>query len=95
MIGREEPDYIYFIQGITTGRIKIGISKDPKKRLDRMQLSEQAVLLSAFRGSRITEQQLHIQFKKHRVHGEWFEPADEILQFIEKFDSEIDIFTDI
>ena len=92
---RNKTDYVYFIQDISTERIKIGVSNNPVYRMQRMQLSEQTVLLLAIKGSYALEELLHKKFKKHRIHGEWFEPAEEILYFINQHDSDIEIWTDI
>lgn len=92
---RDQQEYVYFIQGITTGRIKIGVSKDPKKRMQQMQLSEQTVLLCAVKGSYTLEDTLHNMFKEYRVHGEWFDPSERIMDFINMLDSDIEIFTDV
>jgi hypothetical protein len=78
--------YVYFIQGETTKRIKIGIAWNPKQRIIELQAGspDRLSLLLTLRtvNSADDERHLHHQFKDFRLHGEWFEAAPEILQFV-------------
>jgi hypothetical protein len=71
---------IYFIQDTTTGYIKIGYSKDPKKRLEKLEAStpHDLVLLGAIQGGLEHEAKLHKRFTQHGLKREWFK--GEILQ---------------
>ena len=75
---------IYFIKNIVTGNIKIGFSENPRKRLRDLQTgsAEKLVLIKTIEGNQELEQQLHENFSHCRLDGEWFSPADEILEFI-------------
>lgn len=75
---------IYFIKNISNGQIKIGFADRPNKRLADLQTgsTEKLVLIKAIEGDRAMEAELHKQFALHRLQGEWFTPADEIVQFI-------------
>ncbi len=79
----KKPKQIYFIQGQETKRIKIGISVDPKARLSGLSASEPLTLLKAIPGNAKEEKELHKRFEPFRIHGEWFEPDEELIRFIE------------
>ena len=90
---KDKETYIYFFQSVDTGRIKIGLSKDPKKRMKQLQTSERLFLLHAIKGTRWLESNLHDRFAHLRIHGEWFEPAQELFDYIEQLQgSEIEIY---
>jgi hypothetical protein len=76
---------IYFIKD-ERGPIKIGISCDINKRITGMQTSNpyKLELLLYIQDCKYTEKQLHLMFNKYRIRGEWFEPAPELLEFIDK-----------
>ena len=77
---------IYFIQA-ENGLIKIGYSRDIKKRLQNLRQSspERLYLMKAVPGNRKAEQKIHWKFWKLRSHGEWFYPDRELLEFIVKY----------
>ena len=79
---KDNTEYIYFAQGQETKRIKIGRSRQPEKRIASLQLSEEATTILKMKGNHNTEQKLHEQFKHARLHGEWFSPTDDLIQFI-------------
>jgi|ERR1043166_932612 hypothetical protein len=75
---------VYFLQAQTGGPIKIGWSSDIKQRLDALQPGCPYPLnvLLCVRGSFADEQLLHQKFARFRLHGEWFEAAEEVLKYI-------------
>jgi hypothetical protein len=75
---------VYFIQQGDTGPIKIGTSRDVKKRLSALQASSPVPLrlLRTIHGERSREQNLHGQFKHLRMTGEWFRPEPDLLDYI-------------
>ena len=77
--------YIYFIQQGLDGQIKIGYSQDPKDRLKTLQTSNprELRLLLTLQGNEDYERKLHKQFERHKLKGEWFEPHEDVLIFIE------------
>ena len=77
--------YVYFIQEGTTGKIKIGYSSNPHERLKSHQTSNSSTLriLGIIEGNIESEQLIHKRFEKFKVTGEWFEPVDSLLTFIE------------
>ena len=78
--------YIYFIEEGLDGKIKIGYSTNPSERLKTLQTSNPRTLrlLITIEGNEQDEKILHTKFSKYRLQGEWFEPNEEILIFIEE-----------
>lgn len=76
---------VYLIQA-GDGPIKIGFSEKPEYRLIKMQADCPAPLriIGLVEGGRDREAELHAKFAVHRQNGEWFAPAQEILDFCEK-----------
>lgn len=66
-------------------RVKIGIAKDPSKRLASLQIGspERLDLIATFPGSRKTEARLHERFKRYRLAGEWFRVHGHLRRFVE------------
>lgn len=65
---------IYFAQDTTSKAIKIGYSKDPKKRRSGLQTASPnpLELLGVVHGGLEHERAYHKKFKEERIHGEWF-----------------------
>lgn len=76
---------VYFIQASKTGHIKIGYSRSPQQRLAALQIAnpEGLELLGSIHGDERLEAILHAEFADARVSGEWFEPTDSLLAFIQ------------
>lgn len=76
---------VYFIQGEDGGPIKIGFTRYLPGRLADLQASSPARLrvVAASEGGRDVEGVLHDRFAKHRLHGEWFAPYEELVAFVE------------
>lgn len=77
---------MYFIQGENGGPIKIGVTDNIDKRLKQMQTGnpEKLILLHLTYGGRNLEEELHLKFSQYLYRGEWFNPAKEILEYIEE-----------
>jgi len=77
---------IYFIQDVSVLNIKIGhtAASDASRRLSELQTGSPSglVLLATTAGGPERERQLHAQFAAARVHGEWFRPVPDLIQFI-------------
>lgn len=73
----------YFVEA--AGLIKIGYSRNVFLRMIDLQIGCPVVmrLLHVVDGGPETEVALHLKFAAYRRHGEWFEPASEIMDFIE------------
>lgn len=78
--------WIYFMQerGNVAAPVKIGISRDVERRRNELQRAERVILscLASFEGTIKDEQAMHARFAAHRLHGEWFSPAPELLSHI-------------
>ena len=71
---------LYLIENTTNSQIKIGISKNPKRRLKNLQTGngDRLKLIAQFDvpNDRHFEKRLHRAFWQFRKHGEWFEFAN-------------------
>lgn len=76
--------FVYFIQAGNGGDIKIGFSVSPGRRLAALQTGSamHLSLLGVVAGPQSFELAVHTKFRAHRVKGEWFRPAPDILAFI-------------
>jgi hypothetical protein len=79
---------IYFMQDTLTKAIKIGYSKNPKKRRSGLQTAtpNQLVLLGEIHGGLEHETAYHERFADFRIHGEWFKGdiLPDVLEIIAK-----------
>lgn len=75
---------MYFIQGVDGGPIKIGVSLDPEERLRSLQTASPVRLriIGLVRGGPSVEGAFHDRLARHRLHGEWFVDAPEVLAAI-------------
>lgn len=82
---REAAGVVYFIREKGTGCIKIGKTTDVRGRIKGLQTgSPQGLqLLAVVPGYTEVEDRMHRRFAAHRVSGEWFRPAAELLAFID------------
>lgn len=74
--------WVYFIAPLDGGLIKIGFSRsEPHIRMAALQSGSplELEIISCRRGTMADEQDLHFRFRHLRRHGEWFEPAPELL----------------
>ncbi len=69
--------HLYIIQSDVTGAIKIGVSKNPQKRLLQLQTGSpyKLKLLTVLKGKGTLERSLHDYLKpyKYACKGEWFD----------------------
>jgi hypothetical protein len=79
---------VYFVQAVPDGPIKIGSSREIAERMATLRTCSPLPLellatqeCRGYRGRR-TERELHRRFAAHRLHGEWFRPHEEILDYI-------------
>ncbi len=80
--------YVYFIQAIPDGPIKIGwCGASLKLRMATLRTTSPVPLdfLGVIRCyTRQMEYDYHVRFGAARLHGEWFEPTAELLDYIAK-----------
>lgn len=81
--GEQDPQ-VYFIKG--GDWVKIGMSKNPAKRLKALQTASgyPLELLATMRGGHTLERMLQNYFSEYRSSGEWFD-AQEVEKFINEF----------
>lgn len=81
--------YIYLIQNIETSKYKIGISKNPKKRMKQLQTGsgEELILINQYKteNARKIEKILHRKYSLDNSIGEWFDISlKEEVKFIDE-----------
>lgn len=81
-----EPGTVYFIQAGPAGPIKIGVTNEMPRRLKMLQNGNHEALsvIATVEANRRYEQLMHRRFYLHRLRGEWFRPAPDILAFVER-----------
>jgi hypothetical protein len=77
--------FVYFIQGLETGNIKIGFSRNPYERIAQLRTgsSENTAILGIMIGTTRDEAYLQTLFAAERINREWFRPTSRLLYFIE------------
>jgi hypothetical protein len=81
---------VYFIQAGRGGPIKIGKSRgDPRVRMRTLQTAHHeqlglvgTITLSDPVDASLLEAELHRTFYRHRIRGEWFALADDLLSYM-------------
>lgn len=73
--------FVYVAKESTSGRFKIGISKNPEHRIKQLNTGnpEKLILIHAYLATEAgnqSEQLAHKLFDEHRLHGEWFSNVD-------------------
>ena len=89
IVARGLDSYTYFARGTWVGRIKIGRSNDPRRRVNelyRTPCGEDAELVAVLRGASF-ETFYHRLFAEHLYGHEWFEPHADILAEIERINA--------
>jgi hypothetical protein len=74
--------FVYFMQ--VGRRVKIGMSKNVKKRAKDIQTgqSDRVEVRYSVKGGRILEKHFHQKFKSENLHGEWFRLDGPIEHFL-------------
>ena len=81
--------FVYFIQGQTTGLIKIGqTARSVSNRLRVIQSNspDKLEVIKVIKSEKGAEQFLHDKFESVRSHGEWFYPSADLIEFIQSSD---------
>lgn len=85
LIDNFEDQHLYFMKNETTGEIKIGISIHPEIRRCQIQrqVGANVVILKILPAEgRAKEIELHSMFEEYRTQGEWFEPHEDVLEYM-------------
>jgi hypothetical protein len=82
VLGEKPGTVTYFIQSEADGRIKIGVTTDFVSRFRGLVMSSPSALkvLGVVQGD--IESMCHVMLRKWRLHGEWFQPSPEVLEFV-------------
>jgi hypothetical protein len=80
--------FVYLIKNEDNGYIKIGIGKNVEQRIKSLQTGSTAKLRIIYKkevqfASKI-ESLLHRRYENFRVHGEWFDINEELMEEIDK-----------
>lgn len=77
---------VYFIQAGANGPVKIGTAIDPRKRLYTLQVAnyERLEIVARVPGYDGLESCIHNALDEHRIRGEWFRPAPEVMAWVER-----------
>jgi hypothetical protein len=69
-----DANYVYFIQSSDSGPVKIGLSRDPFKRVGALQTGnpQELFLRHVIPGDLNVERELHHRFRAARIRREWF-----------------------
>jgi len=80
----EEEQRVYFMQDGAEGPIKIGIGVVPRQRRSGVQTGNPRPvrLIGSIPGGKQLEDQLHARFDHLHIQGEWYQPAQELLDYI-------------
>ena len=80
--------YIYFLYAKKANTIKIGFTREPIKRLIKLNAfsPEPLQLIKLVLGTMLEEKKIHRQFQGIRLHGEWFKGTKELFQYIDTLD---------
>lgn len=74
--------FVYLIQNLETSKYKIGISKNPKKRIKQLQTGsgEDLKLIHKYKSKfpRKVETALHNRYSPDKARGEWFNLSLEV-----------------
>jgi hypothetical protein len=76
--------YIYFVLAVEVGRIKIGYTATPERRIHALHTSSpfQLETIKIIEGTSKEERALHRRFSHLRVHREWFTDSPELREYI-------------
>jgi hypothetical protein len=88
---KSEPVWsVYFLQAVGNGPIKIGCTFDIAKRMMTIQAwcPFKLELKASIEGDELLEKILHQKFSGYRMHGEWFEPHDELMRVMKSLNED-------
>lgn len=81
---------MYFIKDPDSKAIKIGVSKNPERRLKQLQTGDVGHNLYFMKLIKtnemfVLEKELHKRFRTDRISqkGEWFKPSKELVKFVD------------
>lgn len=86
-------NFVYFIQSEADRSIKIGYSTNVAARLSYLATASAhpLKLLAVIAGDKRDEREIHWQFRKDHLHGEWFRSTERLLDFITALPEKIEV----
>lgn len=79
------PGWVYVVRGALTGLMKIGKCDEPEGRLKALQCAspDRLEVVAVYRTDDpgAEEWRQHLRFEADRAHGEWFRPADALVDW--------------
>ena len=83
----------YFIRSRGLGDIKIGRTNNLIRRFDHLRhaMSRGADLIACYPGDPGHEAELHADFKRHRLNGEWFAPHEDLLDYLRMIGGDVNL----
>jgi len=80
-----EKGYVYFMRAGYFGPIKIGFTKNVKKRVRNLQTAcpEKLNILCVLKTNKKTEEAYHRMYNDVNINGEWFHPTKKLLKEID------------
>lgn len=86
----EKQRYVYFIEAVGLQKIKIGVSDDPKKRLEQLSVGSpvKLKLVGTIQGDNNLEKELHSRFAYLNSDREWFHATKELTEYIKSITSQ-------
>jgi len=83
---KDAKGFIYFIQAVNGGPVKIGFSICPEKRILELQTANpyKLDLIGTIRGNIFAEKKLQKHLVHAKTYGEWFEPDEIVIEAIKQ-----------
>ena len=80
----DQEGFVYFLQGTSSGWVKIGFTTDLKRRLRTQQggSPEKLKYIGYMKGTKTDEKKLHKYFEHVRRRGEWFDANFFLMSFV-------------
>jgi hypothetical protein len=85
----KEPGFVYLIQNEHNHLIKIGVSKNPYRRIRQLQTGNDSILrllgIIKVEDAFSVERLLHTRYAKDRVSGEWFSVSESEIRILSSY----------
>src|SRR5690606_11911152 len=81
--------FLYLIQNSVTNNFKIGVSKNPKKRLNQLNIASdnKLTLLYSIENKSHLENETHSIFSHLKINNEWFKYDYSIIEYFQKLNN--------
>ena len=76
-------EIVYFVRRPSDQAIKIGVTRDLRRRLHNLGVASKGLmLLATIGGGRTSERHLHRHFAADSIGHEWFQAGNDLLEFV-------------